>query len=286
MLIKPFFADANANYEAADFVIYGAPFDGTSSFRAGARNAPAEVRRASYNFETYMHEYKLDLESVKICDLGDLEVSSSVDETLELVQKCTQRIANDNKIPIMLGGEHSLSYACIKSFKQIAAIIFDAHLDLRKRYLGVKFSHACVSHHIVKYVGRENYVAIGIRSGTKEEYNFADKNLRYYSAEQISASGIENIIKEVLEYLKPENIYLSIDFDVLDPAFAPAVSTPEPFGLSSRELRRAIRMLAPRAVGFDIVEIAPDYDRGETALLGAKLVREFIAARSYHGKSI
>ncbi|MEM2924197.1 MAG: agmatinase [Methanocellales archaeon] len=286
MLVKPFFADANSSYEEADFVIYGAPFDGTSSFRSGARNAPAEIRRASYNFETYIHEYKIDLESVKICDLGDLQVSPRVEETLELVQKCTQGIVNDGKIPIMLGGEHSLSYACIKSFKQIAAVIFDAHFDLRKKYLNVKFNHACVSYHIVKYLGRENYVAIGIRSGTKEEYSFADKNLRYYSAEQVAALGIENIVKEVLGYLKPENIYLSIDFDVLDPAFAPAVSTPEPFGLSSIELKKAIRALAPRVAGFDIVEIAPDYDRGETALLGAKLVREFIAARSYHARSI
>ncbi len=286
MLIKPFFADANASYEEADFVIYGVPFDGTSSFRAGARNAPAEMRQASYNFETYIHEYKLDLGDVNICDLGDLEVSSNVNVTLELVQKCSQRIAGDGKIPIMLGGEHSLSYACIKSFKQTAAVIFDAHFDLRQKYLGVKFNHACVSRHIVKYVGRQNYVAIGIRSGSKEEYRYADKNLRYYSAEQVASSGIENVMKEVLEYLKLENIYLSIDFDVLDPAFAPAVSTPEPFGLNSRELQRAIKALAPRVVGFDIVEIVPGYDRGETALLGAKLVREFIAARSSYGKEI
>jgi agmatinase len=282
LLIKPFFADANASYEDADFVIYGAPFDGTSSFRTGARNAPAEMRRASYNFETYIHEYKLDLENLKICDLGDLELSSNVNETLKLVQKCSQKIAGDGKIPIMLGGEHSLSYACIKSFKQIAAVVFDAHFDLRKKYLGVKFNHACVSHHIVKHVGRENYIAIGIRSGTKEEYSYADSKLRYYSADQVASNGIENIIREVLGYLKIKDIYLSIDFDVLDPAFAPAVSTPEPFGLNPIELRRAIKKLAPRVVGFDIVEITPSYDHGETALLGAKLVREFIAARSYN----
>lgn len=283
MFLKPFFADATASYEEAEFVIYGVPFDGTSSFRAGARSAPAEMRRASYNFETYIHSCKVDLADLKICDLGDLEVGASVNETLELVEKWEEKIAGDGKMPIMLGGEHSLSYACVKSFKDVAVVVLDAHLDLRSEYQGVKLNHACVSHYIVKHVGRENYFAIGIRSGTKEEYGFADKHLKYYSADQVASSGIEKVVKEALSHLKPKKIYLSIDFDVLDPAYAPAVSTPEPFGLTSRDLQRVIRALAPRVIGFDLAEIAPGYDHGETALLGAKLVREFIAARAASG---
>ncbi len=283
MFLSPFFADANASYEEADFVIYGVPFDGTSSFRAGARNAPAEMRRASYNFETYIHDYKVDLADVKICDLGDLEVSPDVNETFELVEKWEENIVRDGKIPVMLGGEHSLSYACVKCFKKTGVVVLDAHLDLRSEYLGIKFNHACVSNHIVKHSGKQNYVAIGIRSGTREEYSFADKNLRYYSAGKVASLGIEKVLRETLNYLKLKNIYLSIDLDAVDPAYAPAVSTPEPFGLTPRDVQSVIRVLAPRVAGFDLVEIAPDYDNGETALLGAKLVREFIAAKVASG---
>jgi agmatinase len=129
---------------------------------------------------------------------------------------------------------------------------------------------------------RRDYISIGIRSGAKEEYNFARQNgVRFYTTEQVKEEGIDAIVRDVLDYLNTERVYISIDADAIDPGYAPAVGTPEPFGMTPSDVRTVIKNLAPLAVGFDIVEITPDYDHGETALLGTRLIREFIMAKSW-----
>jgi len=144
----------------------------------------------------------------------------------------------------------------------------------------MKYNHACVSRHILEEV-TENYVSIGIRSGPKEEWDYAkENNVRYYTPEDVTEKGIKVLTEEIKEYLNCENIYISLDMDALDPAFAPGLGTPEPFGLSSLQVRDIIRKLAPIARGFDVVEISPEYDNGQTAILGAKYIREFIAAHA------
>lgn len=266
-------------------MIFGVPFDGTSCFRSGSRRAPSAVRGASYNFESYDPEHDVDLCDVPFCDMGDVEVSVSVDETLADVQSKTKRIIDDNKIPIMIGGEHSLTYACIRAFGDVGAIILDAHLDLRDEYAGSRQSHACVSRRILEEVGIKNYVSIGVRSGAREEYDFARQNgVRFYGVDQIQSKGVVSITQDSIKYLGTGKIYLSIDMDVIDPGYAPAVGTPEPFGLAPADIACVIKALAPRVVGFDLVEISPDYDHGQTSLLGAKLIREFIAAKKGVGK--
>jgi agmatinase len=275
------FADANSDYGIARYVICGVPFDGTSSFRFGSRLAPEEIRKASYNFEPYNSFFDVDLEDVEIYDAGDLEVGGSIDDTLRLIDNQAEKYVRDGKIPIMLGGEHSLSYpfvkACKKKYPDLGVVVLDAHMDMRLEYRDEKNSHACISRHIIEDITHK-YVSIGIRSGGRDEYEYVRRNkIKVYSSEDVFSSGIERIMGEIREYIKGP-VYLSIDMDAIDPAYAPALGTPEPYGLTPKDVRTVISCLAPDVVGFDLVEIAPEFDSGGTAVLGAKLVRDFIMA--------
>lgn len=276
------FADARSSFDDADFVLYGVPFDATSSYRKGSKWAPLEMRKASYNFETYNGDLDVDLADVNIHDMGDCDVYCSVDDTLNEVYDTASTIVKAKKIPIMMGGEHSLTYPCVKAFKgKIGFVVMDAHYDLREEYEGIRNSHACVSRHVIDDL-TDKYVSIGIRSGPKEEYEYVKKNkkIRSYTANDVDEMGIEKILKETEAYLKGcDRIYLSLDMDAIDPAYAPGLGTPEPFGMTPRQVRTVIRRLARKTVGFDVVEISPEYDQGITAQLGAKLIREFIAAK-------
>lgn len=286
------FADAVSTYEDARFVIFGVPFDATSSFRRGSAEAPDAMRKASYNFETYNDFYGIDLTSVPVHDLGNLDLSyldldRCVDDMLCMTGDTVRGAIRDSKVPIVLGGEHTLTYGCARAFVEqyddIGIIILDAHLDLRDEYLGVKQSHACVSRNIIDDL-TDRCALIGVRSGSAEEYRYAEENgIMWHSADEVSDAGMESVMRQAIDALSDRGarrIYLSIDSDVIDPGYAPGVGNPEPFGLDPRDLRAAIRMAAPHVCGFDIVEISPGYDHGESAILGARLVREFIAAKS------
>ncbi len=285
MFHKPEMMDALSDYDSARYVIFGVPFDGTSSYRSGSRWAPDAMRKASANFETYNAYFDVDYEDLQIHDAGNLEHYSSVEQTLEELALAVEPIVADGKLPIMLGGEHSLTLPCVKACaryadEDIGFVVLDAHFDLREEYGGIKYSHACVSRHVLNEV-TDKYVTIGVRSGPKEEWVFAkDNDIRYYTPDEVREKGIKKVLSEIMDYLGSSKIYLSLDMDALDPAYAPGLGTPEPFGLSDIEVREVIHTLAPRAVGFDIVEIAPEYDNGQSALLGTKLLREFIAAHA------
>ncbi len=275
------FADANSDYNKARYVICGAPFDGTSSFRLGSRLAPQEMRAASYNFETYSNFFDIDLTDVRIHDAGDLEVAATIDKTLELITPHAEKYVRDGKIPIMLGGEHSLTFpfvkACKKKYPDIGFVVLDAHLDLRGEYGGEKNSHACISRHVIENI-TQKYASVGIRSGNREEYEYvSENNVKVFSADDVFSKGIKSVIEDIRKEISGP-IYLSVDMDAIDPAYAPALGTPEPYGITSRDVREVISCLSPQIVGFDLVEIAPEYDSGGTALLGAKLVRDFLAA--------
>ncbi|MCZ7401469.1 MAG: agmatinase [Candidatus Methanoperedens sp.] len=280
---KKLFADANSDYGKARYVICGAPFDATSSFRLGSKFAPDEMRVASYNFETYSFFFDFDLDETDIHDAGNLEVADNIDETLTKLSIPANKFVEDGKIPIMLGGEHSLSYpfveACKKKYPGLGFVVLDAHMDLREEFHGEKNSHACISRHVLHDLTKK-YVSIGIRSGTREEYDYVRENkIRMFSSDDVFSMGIEKVVSEFRDYIKGP-VYLSIDMDAIDPAYAPALGTPEPYGLTPRDVRTVISCLAPDIVGFDLVEIAPAYDSGGTAVLGAKLVRDFIAANA------
>lgn len=282
-MLNTIFADANSNYQNARYVICGVPFDGTSSFRLGSKLAPNEMRNASYNFETYSPFFDFDMTDANIHDAGNLEVKDNIDETLFNLSGIADKLVYDGKIPVMLGGEHSLSYpfvkACKEKYPDLGFVVLDAHMDMREIFNNEKNSHACISRHVIEDL-TQKFVSIGIRSGTREEYEYVrEKKIKIYSAEDVYSKGIEKIIAEFLDYIIGP-IYLSIDMDAIDPAYAPALGTPEPYGLTPRDIRTVISCLAPYIVGFDLVEIAPAYDSGGTALLGARLVRDFIAANS------
>jgi agmatinase len=259
------------------------PFDCTSCFRRGSRLAPQEIRNNSYNFETYNHLFNIDLKDVDIHDAGDLEVAQYVDDTLRMLSVHAEKYVSDGKIPVMLGGEHSLTLpfisACKTRYPDLATVVLDAHLDLREEYESERNSHACISRHIIEDVTRK-YVSIGIRSGAREEYEYVKENkIKMFSSDDVFSMGIEGVVSELRSYISGP-VYLSIDMDAIDPAYVPALGTPEPYGLTPRDVRSVIACLAPYIVGFDLVEIAPAYDSGNTALLGAKLVRDFIAANA------
>ncbi|MCS3924011.1 agmatinase [Methanosalsum natronophilum] len=285
MYYKPTMMDANFDYESSKYFIFGAPFDGTSSFRSGSRWAPDAMRQASLNFESYNQYYNVNLNDIPIHDAGNFEIESSIENNIHDLFSAISVVVNDNKLPIMLGGEHSLSFPCIKACdknisSKLGVIVLDAHLDLREEYSGTKYNHACVSRHIIEEI-TDNYVSIGVRSGSQEEWEYAEQNqIKHYTSEDVHELGISTVVKESIEYLNADMYYLSLDMDVLDPSYAPGLGTPEPFGLNSFDVKELVHRIAPDCIGFDIVEISPNYDYGETALLGTKIMREFIASHA------
>ena len=278
------FADADADPEEAEFVIVGAPFDATTCFRSGTREGPEAVRRASYNFETYVHRQGIDLRDITVSDLGDLYLGADPAYARQTIRDSFGFIP-EKATPIFIGGEHSITPPIIaevaRRHGEIGVIVLDAHLDLREEYGGTKLSHACASRTILETEGVAGYASIGIRSGDLEEYIYAEENgVFYHSSDEVRERGIEPVLEEVLKEVRCDEIYLSIDFDALDPAYAPGVGTPEPFGLSSWDVRYIVEKVAPKAIGLDVNEIAPQFDGGQTAALGAKLIREFIAVKA------
>ncbi len=274
------FADSSPDYESSKYVIVGVLFDATSSFRTGSRWAPDAIRRASYNFETYDYEYDIDITEQQFHDAGNIEFGNLCDMISE-VEAVMLGIFDDGKVPLTLGGEHTITFPCVKALSKsadIGVVMLDAHLDFRNEYLGNKYSHASVSRHISDL--DVLLVQIGTRSGTKEEYQLAAEKSIIYTMDEIRKKGIVQVLNEIEGLLDIDSIYLSIDMDAIDPAFAPGVGNPEPYGLTPLEVRTALRRLSPVTSGFDIVEITPDYDMGMSALLGAKLLRDFIFASS------
>jgi agmatinase len=274
------FADSSLDYASSKYVLRGILFDGTSSFRTGSRWAPEAIRKASHNFEPYEFDCNRELLDPLVHDVGDTEYGN-VDEMITDLAASTSYLAEDGKVPITLGGEHSITFPCVKGLandKELTAVIFDAHLDFKKSYLGNEYGHACVAWNI--YQLGVPLILVGIRSGAREEYKQAIGSSVLYSMEQIRRVGIKRIVRKILSSIKNRAVYLSIDMDVLDPAYAPGVGNPEPYGMTPLELRTAIRTLSPRVIGFDMVEITPDYDMGMSALVGAKLVRDFLFVHS------
>jgi len=280
------FADAEAELLGADYVVVGLPFDATASFRSGSREGPDAIRLASFNFESYDYYYDVDLAALAICDLGNMDLGTDPAYADATIKEGIALLAKE-VVPIFLGGEHSITPPIVESLAQqnaessFGVLVLDAHLDLRQEYGCTRYSHACASRRILERKGVGAYASIGIRSGCIEEFTFAKENeITYFMARDVKDKGIDYVLDRVMEDMKCERLYLSIDLDVLDPAFAPAVGNPEPFGLTAWDVKRVIERTAHKAVGLDINELTPAYDRGETALLAARLAREFIAANA------
>lgn len=277
------FADAFSDPEDASFVVIGLPFDGTTSFRSGSREGPDAIRLASYNFESYDHRHGVDLANVRICDLGNLELGSDPAYAWETIRSGLDAIPK-GAVPVIFGGEHSITPPIVEHMAKpgdLGVLVLDAHLDLRAEYGCTIFSHACASRRILEIKDVCSYASIGIRSGSKEEFDYAkEAGISYHTNDEVKAKGIGPVLDDILEHMDCKRLYISIDMDAIDPAHAPAVGNPEPCGLTPWDVRYVIDKVAQKAIALDINEIAPAYDRGQTAVVGAWLAREFIAAKA------
>ena len=272
-------ADAHFSYEDSRYVIFGVPFDQTSSFRKGSSLAPDAVRVAYDNLESYDSFYDIDFGEVPICDLGNLYVNEDPGEVVYSVKRVTEIIRSDNKVPIMIGGEHSITGGAIRSFKDCSMIIIDAHSDFRNEYMGSKFNHACITHRALEELGEGKIFSFGTRSISREEYEDKDfGKVKFIRAESILTVGIEKSLEEA-KLPKDSKYYFSIDMDGIDPAYAPAVGTPEPYGIKDSDVRTLVRKFSKKTIGFDILEFSPLFDNGNTAVLAAKLIQDFIGSR-------
>ena len=252
-----------------DISIFGIPYDSTTCFRPGARFAPDGVRFFSENLETYSPVLNRDLEDVNFRDFGNVDVPADPEGMVEAVESFMENV----EIPVMIGGEHSVTYPVVKSLSnrcgKLTVVQFDAHADLREEYSGTRYSHACVMRRVLE-LGCD-IIQVGIRSGTREEFELMKKS------PQIKYLSVPEKLPEVLETVKTP-VYITIDIDFFDPAYAPGTGTPEPCGFSPVEFFETIYKLPPvELVGFDVVEISPPYDpSGITQMLGAKIIRELI----------
>jgi len=264
------------------YVVLGVPYDHTSTFRSGSRFGPNAIRAASLNIETYSLHTGQDIESVPIHDAGDLHIVDDVSETLRRLKAVTGDILSAGKMPICIGGEHTITLGVVQSLpKNVGVISFDAHGDLRDEYGGGKLSHATVMRRISEVVGTDAIFICGMRAVCREEVDFIDKEkIRNLTPWKLRELGLERATDSLKEFLgKFQHTYLTIDSDVLDPAFCPGVANPEFDGLSPSELTHLVRAVASeRMIGFDLVEICPNYDFGAAAVAASRLIFEVIAS--------
>ncbi len=265
------FAGADAGYEDSEAVVLGFPLDATASFRKGTRFAPSRIREASFSFETYVRDAETDIRELDVHDQGDEDTWNDVRGTVEFATETVRDIADDGKLPVILGGEHTVSLAGFRGTDASAVVVFDAHLDLKDEFEGSAFSHACVARRAAED-GRKVYV-VGAREGSYDEWEYADES------DAVTVLDFDEFDASVVADEVDGAPYVSVDLDVLDPGYAPGVGTPVPYGVSPDELREAVRALAPDAVGFDVVEACPAYGAGEAEFVAASLVRDFLAFR-------
>lgn len=274
------FIACDASYDEARLVIFGAPFDSTTSYRPGARFGSASIRHESYGLETYSPYQDEDLEDYKVFDSGDLELCfGSAESALADIEKHADEIIADGKLPLMLGGEHLVTLGMVRSalkkWPTLHIIHFDAHADLRDDYLGVSLSHACVLRRCHDLTGDGRIHQFCIRSGEKTEFQFAGTHTDMH---KFSFEGLA----EVTRQLQKENIpvYFTIDLDCLDPSAFPGTGTPEAGGVSFLQLLDAIRLVGhTNVIAADVNELAPMLDpTGASTALACKTVRELILA--------
>ncbi|AEA47221.1 agmatinase [Archaeoglobus veneficus] len=273
MHIDSFFACSNSNIDEAEFVVFGIPYDATQSFKPGSRFAPNAIREASWNLEDFSLFSRFSLYRAKICDAGNINVDGDFEAVASRVEEFMSGLSG---IPIALGGEHTVSYACAKNFEEVCFVVFDAHFDLRDKFDGNPFNHACTSRRV--YELGHKLILIGVRSCTEEELQFAEEGgIKFYTSFDVIKKGMAAILKEIEGEIS-DRVYLSVDVDAFDPAYAPGVSTPEPFGITPFDYLAFLEKFADRIVGMDVVEVVPDSEK-VTQILAAKLVVEFIARK-------
>lgn len=268
-----------ADYNEAETVLFGAPFDSTTSYRPGTRFGSSAIRRESYGIESYSPYQDKDLYDGAVMDSGDLELCfGDTKQALDAIQERTEQILSDGKRPFLLGGEHLVTLGAVRAvakyYPEVSIIHFDAHVDLREEYLNVKLSHACVLRRCWELIGDGRIFQFGIRSGDREEFRWGKEHVK---TKTFDFEGLET----VLEQLKGKPVYFTLDLDVLDPSVFPGTGTPEPGGVSFEQLRRAALLVCKTAniVGCDVNELSPHYDpSGISTAVACKIVREMLLA--------
>ena len=272
------FIGCDAEYSEAQIVLFGAPFDSTTSFRPGTRFAPHTIRSESFGLETYSPLLDRDLEDISVFDSGDLELCiGSSEKALAQISERTATILSDNKLPLMIGGEHLVTLGAfrevIKKYPDVHIIHFDAHTDLRDEYLGVGLSHACVIRRCHDLTGDGRIHQFGIRSGERSEFRWADSG--HTDLHKFNFDGLAETVKQIGR--KP--VYFTIDLDVLDPSVFPGTGTPEAGGVTFMQLFDAMRIVCNgcNIVAADVNELCPTYDQsGVSTAVACKVVRELL----------
>ena len=274
------FIGCESSFEEASVVLYGAPFDSTTSFRPGARFGPSAMRHESFGLETYSPYQDRDLMDIRVFDSGDLELCFGSSEMALLdIEKRANEILHAGKFPLLLGGEHLVTLAAVRAvfhkYPDLHIIHFDAHADLRDDYLGAKLSHACVLRRCHELLGDNRIHQFCIRSGEREEFQFAAQHTDFHP---FSFDGLQETVRELNEKQVP--VYFTIDLDCLDPSVFPGTGTPEAGGVSFLELLDAIRTVSQaNVVGADVNELAPMLDAsGVSTAAACKVLRELLLA--------
>jgi len=276
--IETNYISANASFERSGGVILGCPYDGSASFRPGARFGPSAIRRASWGIETFSPYFQRDLTHCSIHDMGDLELPLGEKKvSLELIRMALRRILSGKKFPILLGGDHLITLPVIeeilKIHRRLHILQIDAHADLRDDYLGESLCHSTVMRRVIERLGENRLFQIGIRSGTEEEFKLAKKMRSIVSLDRGSLSSM-------IRRLRNQPVYITLDLDVMDPSLLPGVGTPEPGGFTFHEFISLLKRLQTlHVIGFDIVELTPDYDPTQISSVTASVIlREMILA--------
>ncbi len=272
------FIGCDSNYEEADLVIFGAPYDSTTSYRPGTRYGSSAIRHESFGLETYSPYQDEDLTDYNIFDHGDLELSfGSPEAPLADIEAVARTILTDNKLPLLIGGEHLVTLgsvrAALQKYPDMHIIHFDAHTDLRDDYLGVSLSHACVIRRCHDLVGDGRIHQFCIRSGERAEFQFAREHTNLH---KFNFDGLE----EALDMIGNAPIYFTIDLDCLDPGIFPGTGTPEAGGVTFGQLLEAIELVCRgNVIAADVNELSPALDSsGASTALACKVVRELMLA--------
>ncbi|SDJ39490.1 agmatinase [Natronorubrum texcoconense] len=257
----------------ANFVVVGAPLDVSTTFQPGTRFGPRRIRTFAEPFDDYDHRTDQHFSDLGVEDRGDVRAWDDAEAYLEYLEGTLRDIVWDDAVPLLLGGEHTVSLAGVRAVEPEVVVCLDAHLDLYEAYDGNELSHAAVMRRILEVESVEEIVLLGIRTGSEAEWDRA-------SEDDVTVVPPEDVADRSFgDRLEDRDVYLSVDIDAADPAYAPGTGTTEPFGLEPREIRDIVREVAPHAGGFDVVEVN-DRDDGQAASLAGKLVREFVFSKA------
>jgi len=278
-LLKPvpeLFFEKSGEPGDADILLFGAPLDVTASYRGGSRFAPTAIREASQYMESYSVRTGLDWDDLKLVDIGDVAEVGEVEPAVENIRRVVEEIRAMGKLPVMLGGEHTITLGALRALRPAAVVVFDAHLDLRDTLFEERLCHATYLRRAHEEQGFK-LVIVAARALSAEEIEYAEeKGVTVATAQDVKRFGVEPVLGVIRDSLEgAESVYLSVDMDAVDPAEAPAVGNPSPEGITVTQLLDLTAgVVDKRLVGFDLNEVSPSYDSGLTAIQAAYIALE------------